>query len=56
MQDIRLAANLAVFHVILARSGRRIDLCLIPFTAAGALETGKHDLQFIVKQKTAASI
>lgn len=50
-QDIRLAANLAIFHVALARTGGRIHLGLIPFTATSALETGKHDLQFIVKQK-----
>ena len=55
-QDIRLAANLAVFHVALARAGGKIHLGLIPFTATSTLETGKHDLQIYRKTKTAASI
>ncbi len=43
-EHIWLAANLAVFNVTLARACRRIDLRLIPFTTARALEARKHEL------------
>jgi hypothetical protein len=41
-QDVRLAANLAVFDVGLAPSGRGIDGGNVPFSARGALEARFH--------------
>jgi len=43
-QDIRLAANLAVFDVVLAASGGLINGSSVPFSAGSALETGLHRL------------
>jgi hypothetical protein len=38
VQNIRLAADLAVFHVALSGSHAGIDCGLIPLTASGTLE------------------
>lgn len=38
MQDIRFAADLAIFNVALSLATRRIDGSLIPFPASGTLE------------------
>jgi hypothetical protein len=42
-QNIGAAANLAIFDIVLAAPCGPIDDRLIPFTAAGALETRFHD-------------
>ena len=42
LQEVRFAANLAVFDIALFRSGAGIDHGLIRFTAAGALELSLH--------------
>ena len=39
---IRLAADLAIFHIHLLGSGARIDYGLVPFAAASALKAGVH--------------
>ena len=39
VEHIRLAANLAVFDITLARAGSGVNLGFIPFTAAGTLES-----------------
>lgn len=44
-QNVRFAADLAVFDVRLAGSGRLIDYGHIPFPAGSALETRFHFLQ-----------
>src|SRR4051794_18927376 len=42
MQDVRPAADLAVFYVSLAETCGVVDLSVIPFTATRALESGFH--------------
>jgi hypothetical protein len=42
VKNIRLAAYLAVFDVILAASGRFVHGTCIPFSAGGTLKTGFH--------------
>src|SRR5690348_16052712 len=41
-QHIRLAADLAIFHVFLSPSGARIDLRVVPLAAACALKACVH--------------
>jgi len=43
-QDIWLAANLAVFDIVLAASGGLVNGSSVPFSAGSALETGLHRL------------
>ena len=42
MQDIGLAADLAIFDISLTASGGFIDRGDIPFSAGGALKAGLH--------------
>src|ERR1700730_13911363 len=42
MQEVRLAAHLAIFHVRLGASGRLVHRRLVPLAAAGTLESGLH--------------
>jgi len=43
VQDIRFAADLTVFNILLPRSRRRIYAGFIPFTTSGALIACVHD-------------
>ena len=43
-QDVGLAANLAVFDVVLVASGGFVNGSGVPFPAGSALETGLHRL------------
>jgi len=43
LQNIRLAADLAVFYVLLAASGGLVDGSRVPYSAGGALEAGFHE-------------
>lgn len=42
-QHIRLAADLAVLNVLLAETGRVINLSVVPLATACTLEAGFHD-------------
>jgi len=53
VQDVRLATDLAVLNVALARAAGRIDLGFVPLTAARALKSGQHSSESIVKQTAA---
>lgn len=44
-QNVRLAADLAVFDVALPLPGRLVDGSGVPFSAGGALETGFHGVE-----------
>lgn len=44
-QDIRLAADLAIFHVALPAPSRLVDRSGVPFSAGSALESGFHHLR-----------
>ena len=46
IQDVRLAADLTVFHIALPRSSRRIDGSFIPLAATCALKTSRHEINF----------
>ena len=39
VEDIRLAANLAIFHVLLRPAGGRLHRSFIPLSASGALKS-----------------
>jgi hypothetical protein len=41
-QDVGLAADLAIFHVLLPGAGGLVDLGNIPLAAVAALKTGRH--------------
>ena len=42
VQQVGLATDLAIFNVALARTGRGIDLGLVPFTTPRTLESSRH--------------
>jgi hypothetical protein len=42
LQNIRLAADLAILDVVLPASGGRIHRRLVPFSTTGALEARGH--------------
>ena len=42
MQHIRLAADLAIFHITLFAPGRRVNRGLIPLSTPGTLESTDH--------------
>lgn len=42
VEDVGLAADLAVFHIALSRTGGQIYRSFIPLSATGALESGCH--------------
>src|SRR5271165_5683371 len=50
-QDVRLAADLAVFDVALAASSGFVNRSGIPFSAGGALKTGFHGLSPSIQQR-----
>ena len=44
MKNVGLTADLAVFDITLPAAGGDIHLRFVPLAAAGALESGLHDL------------
>lgn len=52
LQNIRFAANLAVFDVLLSHAGRRVHAGFIPFAASGTLKARGHDHQRWYQQKS----
>jgi hypothetical protein len=42
MQDVWLAADLAVFHILLAHSGGGVNCGFVPFPTSGTLKACGH--------------